>query len=573
MNSPSLTLLQKKSLTSSFPPETIHIVALIVVAFAVVAPMTFWGVPSALDLSNHFRFALPFYDALRSGQLYPGWLAESNHGFGDASFRFYPPALYYLLSAFRVVTGNWYVAMVSTFGTLSVLGAAGMYLWAREFTSSVIAMWAAIFYAVAPYHINELYQALLLAEFAGAAILPFAFLFAERVCRYRRTRDIAGLASAYALLILTHLPLAVIGSVALACYCLLRIDRKKFLATMGRLVVAVVLGLAASSCYWVTMISELNWIRADNVNPEPGVGYRDNFVLSTLSPEHVNVWWMNILLASMLAMFWPALILITSTARPQLPKLNEHASLAGPKAATLLLLILSLFMATPLSRPIWNLVHPLQETQFPWRWFVITSLAGPLLLALAVPFWISFINTRKRPLFIFACGTIAISLAFSMGQIIREARWLTPAQFEQLLSSIPGTMSVYQWMPVWAHARPEMKAAAEAGDRDIKIESWTPEKRVFHVGTGNADDARVRTFFYPLWVATAAGQVLATRPDDEGALLIALPRQPADITLEFREPARTRYAAGLTAMGWACIAGLFLSSRRRISRNPLSPAS
>src|SRR5215472_113928 len=196
MNSLSLTLRQKKSLTSSFPPETVHLLALIVVAFAVVAPMIFWGVPSALDLSNHFRFALPFYDALRSGHLYPSWLAQSNHGFGDASFRFYPPALYYLLAFFRAVSGNWYVATVSTFGSLSVLGAAGMYLWAREFSSSVLAMWAAIFYAVAPYHINELYQALLLAEFAGAAILPFAFLFAERVCRYRRTRDIAGLASA-----------------------------------------------------------------------------------------------------------------------------------------------------------------------------------------------------------------------------------------------------------------------------------------------------------------------------------------------------------------------------------------
>ena len=573
MNSPSLTLPQKKSLASSFPPETLHILAPAVVALAVVAPMIFWGVPSALDLSNHFRFALPFYEALRSGHLYPGWLAESNHGFGDASFRFYPPALYYLLSAFRAISGNWHVAMVSTFGSLSVLGAAGMYLWAREFTSSVNAMWAAIFYAVAPYHVNELYQALLLAEFAGAAILPFAFLFAERVCRQRRARDIAGLAAAYALLILTHLPLGVIGSVALAFYCLLRIDKQKFLTSLAGFAAAVVLALAASACYWVTMISELNWIRADNVNPDPGMDYRDNFVLSTLSPEHVNVWWMNILLASMLAMFWPAVILITRTARPHLSKIREHLSLAGPQAVLLWLLLLSLFMATPLSRPVWNLIHPLQETQFPWRWFVITSLAGPLLLALAVPFWQSLINTRKRPLFIFACGTIAISLAFSMGQIIREARWLTPAQFEQLLGSIPGTMSVYQWMPVWAHARPEMKVAAEAGDRDIRIESWSPEKRVFHVEAGNASEARVRTFFYPLWVATATGQVLAVHPDYEGALMISLPPHPADITLEFHEPARTRYAAGLTAIGWACIAGLFVSSRRRVSRKPLNPAS
>jgi hypothetical protein len=410
----------------------------------------------------------------------------------------------------------------------------------------------------------------LLAEFAGAAILPFAFLFAERVCRRRRAGDIAGLATAYALLILTHLPLAVIGSIALAFYCLFRIDKSRVAATITALTIAVVIGLAASACYWVTMIAELNWIRADNVNPEPGLGYRDNFVLSTLSPEHVNVWWMNILLAAMLAMFWPALILITRRARAHFAKVSEHASLANPLVAVFLLLLLSLFMATPLSRPIWNLIHPLQETQFPWRWFVITSLAGPLLLAAALPFWSKLINTPKRPLVIFACGTIAISLAFSMGQIIREARWLTPAQFEQLLVSIPGTMGVYQWMPVWAHARPEMSVAAEAGDRDIKVESWSPEKRVFHVGAGTATEARVRTFFYPHWVATAAGRVLETHPDNEGALMISLPPHAAEITLEFREPARTRYAAGLTAIGWACIGGLFLGSKLRSKLKSIS---
>ena len=114
-----------------------------------------------------------------------------------------------------------------------------------------------------------------------------------------------------------------------------------------------------------------------------------------------------------------------------------------------------------------------------------------------------------------------------------------------------------------------MEVAAQAGDRDVKIERWSPENRLFHVGTGNASEARVRTFYYPLWVATAAGQVLETHPDHDGALMISLPPQPADITLEFREPPRTRYAAWFTAIGWACIAGLALSSRRRISETPL----
>src|SRR5258708_29066165 len=189
-----LSLPATRSFASSLSPETKRLIILALVAGATMAPMLFWGIPSNRDLANHFRFALPFYDALRSGHFYPGWLAEANQGFGDASFRFYPPALYYLLALTRTLAGNWYAATIITFSGLSVLGAIGVYLWAREFGSSQLAMWAGILYAVAPYHLNQFFQAVMLAEFAGAAVLPFAFAFTERVCRRRRQWDIAGLA-------------------------------------------------------------------------------------------------------------------------------------------------------------------------------------------------------------------------------------------------------------------------------------------------------------------------------------------------------------------------------------------
>jgi len=534
---------------------------LVLVAIATMAPTLLWGIPSNRDLSNHFRFALPFYDALRSGHFYPGWLAEANHGFGDASFRFYPPALYYLLALTRTLAGNWYAATIITFSALSVLGAVGVYFWAREFGSSELAMWAGILYAVAPYHLNQFFQAVMLAEFAGAAVLPFAFAFTEKICKHRRRRDVAGLAAAYAVLILTHLPLAVIGSIALAVYALLRVDRKTRSATLLCLASSIALGLAASACYWTTMLIELNWIRADNVDPEPGMDYRQNFVLSTFSPDFVNVWWMNILLLGTVAMFWPALALLSGRVHAS-GRSQNYAS--KPIKALAVLLLLTIFMATPASRPLWNLIHPLQETQFPWRWLSITSMVCPILLALAIPFWTRLAKGKKRPLVIIALGTIAISFAFSAGHIVREARWLTPAQFEQTLSSIPGSPSVYQWLPVWVHdPLPHMTAAVEAGDRQLTVKSWEPERRIFQVGAGAATDARVQTFFYPHWQASAEGRALAIHPDQNGAMVIALPGKATTITLEFHEPQRVKYAAGLTVIGWAWIGGLLIKRRAK----------
>ena len=156
------------------------------IAFVVLAsllaivPAILWGIPSNLDLTNHFRFALPFYDAIVAGDPYPGWLAESNGGYGDPSFRFYPPALYYLLAAARFVIGNWYGATLVVFVMVSIAGGLGMYFWSRT-------SWAAFFYALAPYHLNQLYQATLLAEWAGSAVLPFVFGFVDRVCEDRKS--------------------------------------------------------------------------------------------------------------------------------------------------------------------------------------------------------------------------------------------------------------------------------------------------------------------------------------------------------------------------------------------------
>ncbi len=61
-------------------------------------PAVIWGVPNNNDLSNHYHFALPFYEAIQRGDLHPGWLASPNFGYGDTVVRFYPPALYYLLA-------------------------------------------------------------------------------------------------------------------------------------------------------------------------------------------------------------------------------------------------------------------------------------------------------------------------------------------------------------------------------------------------------------------------------------------------------------------------------------------
>jgi len=535
-----------------FPASRIRIIVVLAASIAVIVPALVWGIPSSRDLENHFRFALPFFDALAHGHWYPGWLAESNGGYGDPSFRFYPPAVYYVMAAMRWLTGSWYQASLLTFCFLSMVAGVGMYFWARSNFSATTAMWAAVFYALAPYHLNQLYQSFLLAEYAAAAVLPFAFGFVEAICRKRRWPYVAGLAAVYAVLILTHLPLTIIGSLGLLVYIALRIEKTRIVETFTKLSVAFALGLAASACYWVTMIAELRWIAINHVEVDSSVDYRTNFLFSTFSPTNLNVWWMNILTVMTLLMITPAAILIVH-------RLNSRALkvIAG-------LSFFTFFMASPLSYPLWKVLPPLQQTQFPWRWLALFSMAASILAAAAMPVWVSQRQRVNRAMVLMVSGLVFIALSFTLSHVVREAIYLPASQFDATLARIRGSESVNYWIPIWARSRPQpMQSQIEAADRSATIRTWQPEHRSFDLADGLATEARVKTFYYPHWIATSGEQVLRTRPASDGALLISLPQQAATVNLDFREPPRTRIAAGISALGWLSIGAFATPWRRR----------
>lgn len=532
-----------KSILGNWPPS----IALVVVAsFLVIVPAILWGIPSNLDLTNHFRFALPFYDAIVAGDPYPGWLAESNGGYGDPSFRFYPPALYYLLAFVRYVIGNWYAATLVVFVMISIAGGLGMYFWAKSILVPLSAGWAAFFYAFAPYHLNQLYQAMLLAEWAGSAVLPFVFGFVDRVCERGRRRDVAGLAATYGLLLFTHLPLAVIGSMALAVYSLVK---TRELRKLVKLALAGVLGLSVSAIYWVTMVSEVGWIGVNNIHRDSSVDYRVNFLLSTFSPDNLNVWWMNIMALMTLMLFAPAFLLLT----------KRVATEGHPPV--IVLTLFALFMALPLSRPIWMVLKPLQETQFPWRWMILISMGGSILAAAGLP----MISNGVRAKRMVVLGAMAIAVAFTLSHVVREAQYFPPQKFETMITDVRGSSSVNYWIPIWARndAR-KMTTEVEANGRTVIVSSWNPEHRKFSVTAGPATEARVRTFYYPHWTATSEAGILPTRPDKDGALLISLPQDATSVALDFREPRKTKISTMSSLSGLIIIGMLaFPFSRRR----------
>jgi 6-pyruvoyl-tetrahydropterin synthase related domain len=542
-------------------------------------PVMIWGIPNNNDLANHYHFALPFYDAIQQGNLHPGWFASPNFGYGDAVVRFYPPALYYVLAAGRALTGNWYAGTLFALTLVSALGSLGAYVWARSFVPPHIAIWAGVFYAFMPYHLAEVYQASQLAEFAAGAALLFALAFTKRLCDHGRLRDVTGLAIAYALLLLTHLPLAVFGSLALLIYACLNLPRDHKSVTILKLAAAVSLGLAASAFYWTSMVAEMRWIIADGVNPDPLLDYRKNFVFSSFSPEkNETIWWMGLLAIATIAMSLPAIVIFTG---------KFGGTRARHLPAVGLLAAFSLFMCTALSKPLWAVIPFLRMAQHPFRWLAVASAIAPIVMAASLPFWVERFRRRTRPVALAMAGLVIVAMTFSISQTVRGATYLSRPAFDQMLVALKEAPGIIQWLPIWANATARGKASfekcvpptgaqLEAGSRTARTVKWDALSRTFEVGPGPSTDARVSTYYYPHWRATANGKALATRPGPDGALLISLPPEQVTIDLEFREPPRAKVSTVTSIISWTLLASLlifgwFARTRRSYDSTESSP--
>ena len=350
---------------------------LLIASFAVIAmlPAYYNGVPNGNDQYQHFQFAWTIYDSVSRGDLYPSLAGETNHGFGEVGLRFYPQLTYYALSAGYFVTRDWYCASLLTFTIVFFVGGIGIYLWACEDLEPETALMATGLYTFVPYHLNQLYNNALFAEFFAMAVIPFCFLFLTRICRDGRWLSVLGLAFSYGLLVLTHLPLTIICSIAFGLYGMVLIRKASLWPTGIKLITAVTYSVLMTSFYWVRWLPELAWLKHSSHAYFSNIwNYGSNFLLL---PSHFigdgedveNLWLADLFLVVMLLSVIPTLVFFVGNKRARTK--STIALLAG--------LTLSTFMTTPLSRFVWNNLLLLQKVQFPWRWLALVTAFGSVL--------------------------------------------------------------------------------------------------------------------------------------------------------------------------------------------------
>lgn len=544
------------------------------VAAAIMLPMAFMGIPDGYDLTQHIRFAAAYHDSILAGDFVPSWAANDNYGFGSIGIRYYPPLAYYVLAATKMLTGNWYDSFwINSFGWM-FLGCAGVYYWSKEWLSGYHAAFAAVIYALAPYHTFQIYQAVLFAEFAAAGVLPFCFLFLTRICRRQRWTDAVLFGISFALLILTHIPSTIIASPCMAIYVVLLLDRSRFVKVAVRLGSAFILTMLVTAFHLSKLLAEQNWVLHNSPQYYSNGYYDFNryfFPILYSSPETYAqklLWQLDLIVALTFLLFLPlAAYLVfrrTSNIKNKFDLRITRALLPTG--------LFSLFMLTIISLPIWNYVPMLQKIQFPWRWLLVASLFGSVSFALIIQFFISS-NKKINRVAMYSVTLFVLLIAFvNITQSIIPSVPLSRNAFQQKIDEMNNNVGCECWWPVWVKSAAfDNRNNLNASSRKINPILLGSENREFAVDAGEGKQIRVATFYHPFWKATVNGDQVPVERDENGVILISLPDKASKVRLFFQEPVLVTVGSIISLVTWFILISIFAAFALGKLRQKWSP--
>ena len=549
------------------------ILIIVIAVSAIMLPLALLGIPDGYDLMQHMRFAAAYEHAILVGEIFPNWSALDNYGFGGIGIRYYPPLAYYVLALSKIVTGSWYHSFWINTYFWALLGSFGVYLWIREWTSDRAATLAAVAYAIIPYHTFQIYQAVLYAEFAASGILPFCFLFLTRLCRRRRWVDAVLFSISYSLLILTHIPTAIIATLCIGVYGLAIVDWKEVKDTAIKVTVAVVMSGLAASFHLVRAITEVDWVKHNS--PEYfAKGYYDYksyffpIYFSASAERYVQkmLWHFDsiillTLLFFTLAFFARFVLKDPVTLDSQTIKLKRAITLTG---------IFSVFMFSFASSFLWNNVSLLAKIQFPWRWLSVASLMAAASFGIAASVLL-FRGTKLDRRFAYPILLLVVTAAiYDISQNIVTSVPLGKDVFDEKVAGMYDEEACECWWAIWGKQTAfENRERVSAGLRTVEIAKWDGNDRRFSVGGGSETSVRVGTFYHPYWKVRVNGQPIELIAGDDGSINFPVLSENADVSLSFVEPSISYITRAVSLVAWiSLIVGLGISFFRR--RNPES---
>ena len=256
-----------------------HFALLILFALAITYPCLRQGLPDGHDRDPHLMYQHFFNEQIDSGEAYPRWMPGLNQGLGGGIFFMQYPLPYYVAWGIgKIIPHNFGIyteTRTQGIGLVlaTILAALFAYAWCAEFSDRWSGLAAAVLYVTLPYFLSiDLYMRVAVGEFWAISLLPMTFYFLERMATASRL-GLAGLAVAYALLMMSHLFTAVLLAPALLLRAVWRANPSQRVSSVLQTVFALALGCGLAGVYTLPFIGHSRFMHPLNFVPAYGSNF------------------------------------------------------------------------------------------------------------------------------------------------------------------------------------------------------------------------------------------------------------------------------------------------------------
>jgi len=523
-------------------------------SFCALLPWFHFGIPSGHDFEFHFNSWIEVLNHWKQGVVYPHWAAWAHYGYGEARFTFYPPVSWTLGAALGAILPWRIVPAAYVWIALTVSGLA-MFAVARRWLSTRDAIFAAILYALNPYHLVIVYWRSAMAELLAAAYLPLLLLCVLRLEEDgKRMGKIAALAFLLAAGWLTNVPSAVMMHYSLGVFAIwIAISRRRWnvLLYAGA---AVVAGAALAAVYLVPVLHQRSWASLDQVLA-PGVRPQDNFLfIRTTDADHDRF---NLLVSIVAASEFTLLGLTLFFWRAK-----RAAKLWWPLVSWGG--VCALFMLS-ITLPLWRHLPQLQYVQLPWRWLLAFNVVFALAVVIGFQRW--WLRTAVCILAIAVLPIVAHRILMPWWDQSADIREMVENQHDGI-----GNEGADEYVPAGVDPydidrKAPLAAFQKNANGTIKIEKWTAEDRVLVSRAEQPETLVLRLFNYPLWRLTVNGQKKRTETGPHGEMLVPIAAGENIIDISFVEGWDRRMGAVISVIAlMTLISGMWVSRPRADQR-------
>ena len=507
--------------------------AILILASVIMLPVFVRGFPAGFDAVRHYRWTSHFIDALRDGAIYPRWLPAANDGQGSPVPLYYPPLPFYVAAAFSLVTGNTLQAMALSCWLALALSGLTMYAFSRSVLSGGMSFAAAALYMIAPYHLLDLYQGSTVSEFWAFAWVPLLLAAVRHVSVGRSLQGVAWLAFGYAMLVLTHVPVAFLTTLTLPIYALLLTRNPRALL---RMTAGAALGAGLAAIFLIPVFFEIGYVKLFFK-----FDYRDYFLFervraaltSTRFPAESSLFSYSLDLdlvgVGLLALFLVSSLLIWMEWRAR----KSDSDWIRSWFAIWIVTVFSFLMTTRLTAPIWRITPGLTYLFFPYRWLIVASAGACFLGSLSV--WMLMRDGKWRSLKTAALGIVVV-LNLAIGAL---AIWRAPIASDGFAGGL-SRRDPREYRPKWwdGQLRKEQSqsaASVESGDAQVRAIDDSGIEQSYSVSAGTDSVITLRPLYFPGWIARVDGEKREIAPGPEGNIQLHVEPGEHTLTLSFED--------------------------------------